>query len=57
MTVLDENNKWDVLSREQKNHQLYLKQKELLETFLSKGAITKKQFEKSLRDLTEKMGE
>ena len=39
------------------NHLLYLKQKELLETFLEKGAISRAQYEKSLHDLTEKMGE
>ncbi len=35
---------------------LYLRQKELLDTFLSTGAITKRQYDKSLSDLTEKMG-
>lgn len=44
-------------SRVEKNHLLYLKQKELLETFLEKGAISRAQYEKSLHDLTEKMGE
>ncbi|MBQ9464390.1 MAG: hypothetical protein IJU67_03830 [Lachnospiraceae bacterium] len=44
-------------SYSEKNHLLYLKQKELLETFLEKGAISRAQYEKSLHDLTEKMGE
>lgn len=35
---------------------LYEKQKALLETLLSHGAITRAQYEKSLGDLTEKMG-
>lgn len=35
---------------------LYLEQKKLLETFLEKGAISRAQFEKSLHDLTVKMG-
>lgn len=39
-----------------KKIQLYLKQKELLDTFLKSGAITKEQYNKSLGDLTEKMG-
>ena len=47
---------WDGLSREEKNRQLYLRQKELLDTFLEKGAISRAQYEKSLHDLTEKMG-
>ena len=40
----------------EKKMQLYLRQKELLDTFLEKGAITKEQYEKSFGDLTEKMG-
>ena len=47
----------DDASHSEKNHLLYLKQKALLETFLEKGAISRAQYEKSLHDLTEKMGE
>lgn len=43
-------------SSEEKKKELYLRQKELLDTFLSRGAITKAQYEKSLGDLTLKMG-
>ena len=43
-------------SSEEKKKELYLRQKELLDTFLSRGAITKAQYEKSLGDLTRKMG-
>ncbi len=35
---------------------LFLRQKELLDTFLSHGAISKAQYDKSLGDLTQKMG-
>ena len=38
-------------------HELYLKQKALLDTFLEKKAITQAQYDKSFHDLTEKMGE
>lgn len=41
----------------EQRHQLYLKQVALLDTFLEKHAITRAQYEKSLHDLTEKMGE
>ena len=41
----------------EQRHQLYLKQVTLLDTFLEKHAITRTQYEKSLHDLTEKMGE
>ena len=47
---------WETLSAEEKKRQLYLKQKELLDTFLEHHAISKEQYEKSLGDLTEKMG-
>lgn len=48
---------WESLSHEEKNHELFLRQKALLESFLEKGALSREQYEKSLRDLTEKMGE
>lgn len=51
-----EQNEWENLSPEEKRVQLYLKQKAMLEAFLERGAISKAQFDKSLGDLTEKMG-
>ena len=39
-----------------KEVELYLRQKKMLEQFLERNAISKEQFEKSLGDLTEKMG-
>ena len=47
---------WEKLSPEQKKIQLYLEQKKTLEAFLERGASSKAQFDKSLGDLTEKMG-
>ena len=47
---------WEQLSPEDKKKQLYLEQKKTLEAFLAHGAISKAQFDKSLGDLTEKMG-
>ena len=47
---------WERLSPEEKKKQLYLNQKQTLEAFLERGAITRAQFDKSLGDLTEKMG-
>ena len=40
-----------------KNHQLFLKQKQLLDRFLETGAISKAQHDQSLHDIIEKMGE
>ncbi len=48
---------WPSLTREEKNHLLFLKQKVLLDQFLEKGAISQAQHDKSLHDLMEKMGE
>ena len=48
---------WQELTHEQKNHELFLKQKALLQQFLSTGAISQAQHDKSLHDLREKMGE
>ena len=47
---------WQTLSSEEKRILLYQKQKALLEQFLQTGAISKAQYDKSLGDLTEKMG-
>ena len=53
----ESNASWDEMTHEQKNHQLFLKQKKMLDVFLERGAITQAQHDKSLHDLTEKMGE
>jgi len=47
---------WSLLTDEEKKEQLYFKQKRMLEMFLERNAISKEQFDKSLGDLTEKMG-
>ena len=47
---------WETLSYEEKNHQLFVKQKKLLKLFLNKRAISREQYEKSLHDLMEKTG-
>ncbi len=47
---------WEQLNPEQKKLQLYLKQKDLLDTFLSHHAISQAQYDKSLGDLQVKMG-
>jgi len=47
---------WSNLSPEEKNKQLFLKQKLTLDLFLERNAISKKQYDKSLGDLREKMG-
>ena len=47
---------WDSLTYEQKNRELFERQKHSLDEFLEHGAISTQQYEKSLHDLTEKMG-
>ena len=51
-----EQKEWDSLAPEEKKKALYLKQKRLLDTFLEHGTITQAQYDKSLHDMTEKMG-
>ena len=48
---------WDAMSHEEKNHQLFLKQRGVLDMFLERGAISRAQYDKSLHDLAAKMGE
>ena len=50
-----ENRQWEGLTYEEKNHELFLRQKALLDEFLEHGAISQAQHDKSLHDLTEKM--
>ncbi len=57
MDVNIENPGWEALSHAEKNHRLFLSQKHTLELFLERGAITRAQYDKSLRDLAAKMGE
>jgi len=51
------NEPWNQLTHQEKNHELYVKQKSLLQQFLSTRAISQAQHDKSLHDLREKMGE
>lgn len=46
---------WEAMSYAQKNKQLFLNQKELLDTFLERHAISQAQYDKSLGDLRVKM--
>ena len=57
MDVKNEDTAWETMSHEEKNHQLYLQQKGMLDLFLERGAISQAQHDKSLHDLTVKMGE
>ena len=50
------NRNTDPKTRREQLRQLYLSQKQTLDTFLNNGAITKAQYDKSLGDLTRKMG-
>ncbi len=55
MNSSNNNTEWDSLSYEEKNHQLFLKQKAMLDGFLEHGAISQAQHDKSLHDLVEKI--
>ena len=43
-------------NQEEKKKELFLRQKQLLDTFLEHGAISREQYDKSLGDLIVKMG-
>lgn len=47
---------WEEMTPEEKKIQLYIKQKNMLDSFLARNAISKAQYDKSLGDLTVKMG-
>ena len=47
---------YSTLNFEEKKIDLYLRQKRTLDLFLERNAISKAQYDKSLGDLTEKMG-
>ena len=47
---------WETMTPEQKRRELYDRQVALLDTFLEHRAISQEQHDKSLHDLTVKMG-
>lgn len=51
-----EKTEWANLSPDEKKIQLFLNQKQTLDMFLERGAISQAQYDKSLGDLREKMG-
>ena len=57
MDIRIEDPSWDAMSYEEKNHRLYLRQKELLGLLLERGAISQAQHDRSLSDLTAGMEE
>lgn len=52
-----EENNWNDLSYEEKNHRLFLQQINMLDIMLEHGAISVIQHDNSLHDLAEKMGD
>ncbi len=53
---MDNNMNMENTVYQQKNRELFFRQKKTLDMFLERGAISKAQHDKSLRDLSEKMG-
>ena len=47
---------WRAMPPDERKRALFNKQKDLLDTFLSRGAIDRRQYEKSLTCMAEKMG-
>ena len=55
MNFTIEDSTWSRLSHEERNRELFQKQKQMLDGFLEHGAISQAQHDKSLHDLREKM--
>ncbi len=53
---IEKQRRWESMSSEQKKKQLFLNQKDLLDKFLERHAISQAQYDKSLGDLKAKMG-
>ena len=53
---IEKHRAWDIMTPAQKKKQLFLNQKELLDKFRERNAISQAQYDKSLGDLREKMG-
>ena len=47
---------WESMTPEEKKQQLFRRQKQTLDLFLERNAISKAQYDNSLGDLIEKMG-
>ena len=47
---------WRTMPPDERKRALFQKQKDLLDAFLSRGAIDRRQYEKSLTCMAEKMG-
>ena len=56
MDLTNKNTAWETMTPEEKRRTLYDRQVATLKTFLEHGAITQAQHDKSLHDLTVKMG-
>ena len=55
-TISAEQTAWESLSPSDKKKELFRRQKHTLDLFLERNAIDKKQYDKSLGDLQDKMG-
>ena len=53
---MEEKSVWEQLTPEEKKIELFLRQKNTLDLFLERHAISQSQYDKSLGDLRDKMG-
>ena len=54
--LIDKLDDWSALTPEQKKRRLFERQKATLDAFLERRAISKADYDKSLHDMTVKMG-
>ena len=55
MAAEAENKEWSKMTPEEKRDWLFKEQKETLDRFLERGAISRKQYDSSLRELAENL--
>ena len=55
MAAEAESKEWSEMTLEEKRDWLFKEQKETLDRFLERGAISRKQYDSSLRELAKKM--
>ena len=51
-----EQRRWERMTPEEKRQQLFRRQKETLEAFLARNAITRAQYDRGIREMTAAMG-
>ena len=52
---MSEKTQWETMTIEEKNMELYRKQVDILDKFLARNAISKEEYDRSIKELNSKM--